>query len=157
MKGFFETVAKCGHVGRDRYYEGHFFLAAESAREAARVVRYLPRVKSDHPDAILRVERISRDEYERGLRETRDNPYFRCGSRREQNALMDLIADGIRPETERALAYGERHNRLNRVRKTKRDRDGIRNRYKYERYNAIPRDADYERMRSLRGRPADLA
>lgn len=25
---YFEVVAKCGHVGRDYYYEGHFFVQA---------------------------------------------------------------------------------------------------------------------------------
>lgn len=50
---YFEVVAKCGHVGRDYYYEGHFFVQAQNAKIAACKVKSQPRVKRDHEDAIL--------------------------------------------------------------------------------------------------------
>jgi len=36
---FFEVKAKCGHVGRNKYFEGSFYEIAENAADAARIVR----------------------------------------------------------------------------------------------------------------------
>lgn len=63
MKKYFEVAAKCGHVGRGYYYEGHFFVAARSASNAAQAIKSAPRVKHDHEDSILWTKEISHDEY----------------------------------------------------------------------------------------------
>ena len=36
---YFEVVAKCGHVGRMYYYEGHFFVSGDSKKIAAGKVK----------------------------------------------------------------------------------------------------------------------
>ena len=32
---YYEVVAKCGHVGRNKYYEGHFFIIADSEKKCS--------------------------------------------------------------------------------------------------------------------------
>ncbi len=143
MKKYFEVVAKCGHVGKNQYYEGHFFLLAESESRAAHSVKGMPRVKRDHEDAILCVNEITYEEYASGREEMSSNPYFNCRSKHEQNAVMDRIIDGIRPETERQIAYRESHGYSDRKEKPKSKKNGIRNPYKYAKYNMV-NDWDYE-------------
>lgn len=99
MKKFYEVKAKCGHVGRNQYYEGAFYERASGAREAAGIVRSRSRVKHDHKDAILSVKEISRDEYIAGVLEKQEQMYFKCCSKREQIAHWDEIKEYVRPET----------------------------------------------------------
>jgi len=77
---FFEVTAKCGHVGRGQYYEGRFFVRADSGRMAAALVRQKPRVKRDHKDAIQSVVKIDYAEFKAGQATYCANPYFSCCS-----------------------------------------------------------------------------
>ncbi len=137
---FYEVVAKCGHVGRQNYYEGHIFVRAVDKKHAARIVKRFPRVKKDHEDAILNIYEVDEPEYLKGVEEMNNNPYFNCVSKHEQNAATEFIQDGIRPETDMQLAYREK--RCGKYYKDKSSKDkpnkrkGIRNPYKYAKYNA---------------------
>ena len=133
---YFEVIAKCGHVGRDRYYEGHFFLRGKSKREVAAAVKAFPRVKKNHEDAILDVIEISEERFIEGNLENAENPYFKCKSKREQNAVIELIEDKIFPETELQLDYRKQRG-FACDKKKKRHGNFIRNPYKYAKYNAV--------------------
>ena len=143
---YFEVAAKCGHVGRGYYYEGHFFVRADDAKIAAGKVKSRSRVKRDHEDAILCVREVDELTYYEGLEAMRFNPYFHCKSKREQNCVMDLIQDGIKPETDLQLSYRERsggYYKDKRVRDRPFGRKGIRNPYKYAKYNMKYNSNDY--------------
>ena len=56
---YYKVLAKCGHVGRHRYITKWFYVKASSGKEAAYIVRYKPRVKHDHKDAIREVVSIN--------------------------------------------------------------------------------------------------
>jgi hypothetical protein len=96
---FFEVTAKCGHVGKGQYYEGLFYVRAESGRAAAALVRQNPRVKHDHKDAILGVLKIGCMEFKLGQAAYRNNPYFNCHSVQDQRLHFEEIADKIVPES----------------------------------------------------------
>ena len=81
---YFMVSAKCGHVGRDFYYKGNFFLQAESGKEAAQRVRFFPRVKHDHKDAILSVKKLDYMNFLIGKEIENLNPYYKCNSKQEQ-------------------------------------------------------------------------
>ena len=138
---YFEVVAKCGHVGRMYYYEGHFFVACKSKKDAAGIVKNFPRVKRDHEDAILWVDEINEVQYKEGSEAMSNNPYFKCGCKREQNAILELIQDKIFPETELQQKYREKccyyKDKIQ-----KKSKKGIRNPYKYAKYN-MPYKLDY--------------
>ena len=87
---YFAVVAKCGHVGRKQYVPIKFAVAAESGKEAARIVRKFGRVKHDHKDAILSVEEITKQEYIIIKENNKSDPYLQCKSRHEQNDICDL-------------------------------------------------------------------
>ena len=133
---YFEVVAKCGHVGRMYYYEGHFFVSGDSKKAAAGKVKTFPRVKKDHEDVILWVEEVTEVQYKEGLAQMESNPYFQCGSKHEQNAIVELIQDQIFPETEIQQSYREKSNYYQ-DRQQKRRGKGIRNPYKYAKYNRV--------------------
>ena len=95
---FFEVTAKCGHVGKEQYYEGRFYVQTESGSAAAALVRKNPRVKHDHKDAILGVQKIGYAEFKLGQAAYRANPYFRCHCVQDQRLYFEEIAENIVPE-----------------------------------------------------------
>jgi hypothetical protein len=104
---YYRVVAKCGHVGRGMYYEGSFYVCSASGRDAARLVRNMPRVKHNHKDAILYVECIDRDVYQQGLLDQQSNPYWNCTSPQDQELCWDYIKPYLRVETEEQLEFRE--------------------------------------------------
>ena len=85
----FSVVAKCGHVGRDFYAEKTFAIQAENGRHAAAIVRRFPRVKHHRKDAILSVEKISRERYDEIKQQNYADPYFRCKCVQDQRCYDD--------------------------------------------------------------------
>jgi len=98
MKKYFEVLAKCGHVGKGKYYEGKFYIAAENAKEAASIIRQKGRVKHDKKDAIISVQEISFGKYKRGCYLHENEAFFNCTSIQEQNAVYDIIKKNIKED-----------------------------------------------------------
>lgn len=98
MKKFYEVVAKCGHVGKNRYYEGVFYEVAENGSQAATIVRGRGRVKHDHKDAILSVRNITREEFIEGRKQKNLNPYFNCFNKQQQDLCWEVISQDVRFE-----------------------------------------------------------
>ena len=73
---YYEVEAKCGHVGRHNYILKKFYICADDGKEAAYKVRYLPRVKHNHKDAIKNVKEITYDDYVKGLDQHKQDAYF---------------------------------------------------------------------------------
>lgn len=144
MKKYFEVVAKCGHVGRNQYYEGHFFVISTDAHHAAQHVKTFSRVKKDHGDVILDVIPIDRQRFLEGQEEQNNNVYFHCKNRKEQNQYWDLIKNNVYEETERQCQYRENHNlHYDKKKSRKNNKNVIRNIYKYTKYNLF-RTEEYE-------------
>jgi hypothetical protein len=80
----FEVEAKCGHVGRNYFTLKIFPIEAETRKEAAAMVRNMPRVKHHHKDAIRRVDEISPERYEELRNKNNCDPYFSCTNIQEQ-------------------------------------------------------------------------
>lgn len=92
---YFKVIAKCGHVGKSRYYAGAFFEAADNGKEAARIVRNRARVKHNQKDAILELYEISHADYTQGRRVKRNNPYFNSNNSYERCLHWDAIAGSV--------------------------------------------------------------
>lgn len=105
MENYFKVVAKCGHVGRNYYYEGAFFVRAKSASNASVLVKKMPRVKHDHKDAIISVEIVDLQQYNEGVQAQLRNPYFNCISAQQQSLYWDQICKHVKPETELQLQF----------------------------------------------------
>lgn len=134
MMNYFEVIAKCGHVGRSYYYEGHFYVVAESRKEAAMQVKIAPRVKKHHEDVILNVIKIDNTAYEKGVIREEKNPYKNCNNKQDQQIVWDLIEPYIKPETEKQIIYRKRKVDYSEKSNLK-SRNGIRNERKYYKYN----------------------
>lgn len=89
------VTAKCGHVGKAFYYEGHFYIIADNASVAAKYVRDCPRVKHDHHDAILHVKKIEYQDFIVGKLEEQKKPYYFCESKQQQSMYWDEISKFI--------------------------------------------------------------
>lgn len=106
---FYRVKAKCGHVGRNNYIVKNFYVVASSGKEAARKVRYFPRVKHDRKDAILSVELISQDEFNSGIEINRDDAYFKVTNSSEQRLLGAVDPKDVRKEP-RCLEFKKERN-----------------------------------------------
>lgn len=86
----FEVRAKCGHVGKSYFIEKSFAIEANSAKEAAAIVRCIPRVKHHHSDAIRYVEKIDEARFKEIKQINSGDPYFQCRNVQEQKAKCSL-------------------------------------------------------------------
>ena len=109
LMAYFEVVAKCGHVGRHRYYRGVFFVKAEDGKAAAAKVRVFPRVKEEHKDAILECNKIEEAEFLAGLEKFGNEIYFKIKTKKEQKKHWNEIKDNVYPETKCQEDYRNRH------------------------------------------------
>lgn len=115
---YYMVTAKCGHVGRCFYYKGNFFLRAESAKDAARQVRYFPRVKHDHKDAILSVLEVDYLNYLVGKEFEDLNPYYKCSSKQEQSIYWEEISRNVYEDSHsKILKLSKREHHLHSLRK----------------------------------------
>ena len=89
-KNYYEVIAKCGHVGKKHYVPVKFAVIAKDGKEAAKMVRQFPRVKHDHKDAILNVNKIDYERYLEIVEMNNNDPYLKCHSRQEQNLIVNL-------------------------------------------------------------------
>ena len=93
---YYAVTTKCGHVRKSKYVEVTFAIAAESGKEAARIGRNMPRVKHDHPMAIIDVVRISYEDYLELKENNSNNPYLKCTNKQEQNRFCPDIYDNVK-------------------------------------------------------------
>ena len=87
----YEVSAKCGHVGRGYYVEKTFAVKAESAKEAAATVRWFPRVKHHHKDAIKSVTEIDVTRFTEIISLNNDDAYFHCKNVQEQRGYSEIL------------------------------------------------------------------
>ena len=120
MKNYFEVIAKCGHVGRNKYIPIKFAVEAESGKDAAAMVRRFPRVKHDHKYAILSVAKIDYARYLEINAINYNNPYLKCKSKYEQRLIVGLDEQleeddhgkKVKYKKERCVGYKIRKNYL---------------------------------------------
>lgn len=101
----YEVCAKCGHVGRDYYVEKTFAVKAESAKEAAAAVRWFPRVKHHHKDAIRFVTEVDVSRYTEIITANNEDAYFHCKNIQEQRGYSEMLF----PECPK-LSYDDYHH-----------------------------------------------
>ena len=121
---YYKVLAKCGHVGKNYYILKNFFIEAEDGEDAARIIRYKPRVKHNHKDAIKNVTPITSYEYEKGIEEYLDDAYFHVDNKKDQWLLKAVKEDEIYREAEAKKKYKKRRNgqRVRYLFMTKRDK-----------------------------------
>lgn len=96
---YYLVLCKAGHLGRRCFMPIWFPVEAENGREAAKIARDIPRVKHNHTDAILDCVKTDYEGFLNQIAENKQDPYLCCYSRHQQNQIMPLIQDRIRPET----------------------------------------------------------
>lgn len=140
MKNCYEVRCKGGHVGKDFYYPMFLYIEAESGKEAAWIARYTPRVKHDHKDCVLGVQKISHEELLDGRRRNHEDGYYRSHSKQDFLSRCPDYQERLIPET---------HGRLDEYEGTKVPLS-FQNRKKYHRYTVRPpKDVWWEDMYTM--------
>ncbi len=104
MKKYFEVTAKAGHVGRHHYTEISLFIIAESKKDAAETAKWIPRVKHHDKTAILAVNEITFNEFNVGMTQISENPYFKAKNIQEQRALChDIEVKSCNPADDKSI------------------------------------------------------
>ena len=85
------------------------YTKAENGKEAAKIVRNMPRVKHDHKDAIKEVKKIEYDEYITGLKIMESDMYFQVHNSTEQRLCNCVKKEDIYPELTEANYKKERN------------------------------------------------
>lgn len=113
---YFKVTVKFGHVGKNNYYKGYLFINAESGKDAARIARYFPRVKHDHKDAILQVEKIDFQTFKSESKKNCALNYFKCYNVQKQREYFFEIEDSVYRENAVEQEY-VRHSKKRSLRK----------------------------------------
>ena len=121
---YYLVDAQFGHVGRNKYIVKTIATLAENAKEAAKKVRWMPRVKHDRKDAIIDVKKASYDEYIIIKNDNDNDQYFKVRNVQEQKRLCGGLYD-------QAITYKKEEKR-------KRNKDTIN--FKLKRYKEIIKD-----------------
>ncbi len=82
-------------------------MKANNGKEAAKQVRYTPRVKHHQKDAIQEVKEISLEEFVLGKRAMAEDKYFKVHNSTEQRSLNAVSNLDVFPET-KILKYKRR-------------------------------------------------
>lgn len=114
IKNYYEVIAKCGHVGRKHYVPIKFAVVAKDGKEAAKKVRQFPRVKHNHKDAILYVNKIDYERYLEIVEINNNDPYLKCHSKQEQN-LIDSLEERLEIDLHNQKVKYDKEVRLQRV------------------------------------------
>lgn len=113
-KNYYEVIAKCGHVGKKYYVPIKFAVIAENGKEAAKLVRQFPRVKHNHKDAILNVNKIDYERYLEIFEMNKNDPYLKCHSRKEQK-LINNFSERLEDDLHNQKIKYDRQVRLDRI------------------------------------------
>ncbi len=98
---YYKVLAKCGHVGRNNYILKWFYVKAQDGKEAAKKVRFTPRVKHDHKDAIIDVIDINIDDYIKGIKAMSSDMYFKVDNSTDQRLYNCIKKEDLLPEEEK--------------------------------------------------------
>ena len=100
---FFEVKAKCGHVGKHNYVIKNFYTRANCAKEAAKKIRFAPRVKHDRKDAILEVKEIDYQDYKNGVLKNKNDEYFNIHNSSDQKRIFtgDIFREEYREDRQK--------------------------------------------------------
>jgi hypothetical protein len=110
---YFIVIAKCGHVGRNRYIEKELTIRATSGKEAAKIARNYPRVKHHWKDAIVEVIEVDVEEFKRIRVKNYSDPYFSVKNIQEQRMYCINIDEHIRERQSEESYKQDRVKRIN--------------------------------------------
>jgi hypothetical protein len=89
---FFKLILENGHVGAGNSLETVRYFRAENPVDMFTIASRIPRVKGKvSGGGVKLVERISREEYERGIQENRHNPYLRTRKKKSSRKRKKVL------------------------------------------------------------------
>ena len=74
----YEVCARCGHIGKGKFVKKIFAIKAETAKDAAKKVKWLPRVQHHKKDVIQYVCEIDRARFDEIILNNENDKYFHC-------------------------------------------------------------------------------
>lgn len=107
---YYKVLAKCGHVGRNKYILKWFYLIANDRVEAAKIARRKPRVKHHNKDAIREVINIEPQEYLMGIESMEKDMYFHVHNSSDQRLYNCVNPADLYPEEEDERKYRKPRN-----------------------------------------------
>ena len=109
---YYKVIAKCGHVGRNKYIFKNLFIKATSRKEAATKARNYPRVKHHHKDAIRDVIEITFEEYCNGKKCNKEDKYFHVHNSTDQRIYGCVDIKDVHPEEEKTKYKKKREGQI---------------------------------------------
>ncbi len=87
---YYLVTAKCGHVGKGKYFEVDFPIKAETKSEAAQYCLTKPKVKKHLDNAISYVVEITYDEYIEKTIEHKNDSFVKAHTKKEIAEYFDI-------------------------------------------------------------------
>jgi transcription initiation factor TFIIIB Brf1 subunit/transcription initiation factor TFIIB len=94
-KNLYVVTAKCGHVGKNKYIPIDFPVKASSMKEAAERIRNRPRVKHHHKDAIITIQVVDQETFDKLLDVNSSDQYLKVSSSTDQRRFCESLDERI--------------------------------------------------------------
>lgn len=97
-KKYFKVIAKCGHVGKNKYVPIPFAVSAQSRSEASQKALKFPRVKKQLDDAIISCEEIDKKTFKEIIKANQSNQYLKGKCNRDNcfDGFQEMIEDNVK-------------------------------------------------------------
>ena len=106
---YYLVDAQFGHVGRNKYIIKTIATLANTAKEAAKQVRFMPRVKHDRKDAIIQVVKVDEEEF-KFIKNNNDNDiYLKVTTIQNQRRLCKDLDEQVKYYDD-DIKYKKRNN-----------------------------------------------
>lgn len=109
---FYLVTAKCGHVGKGKYYEVEFPISAQTKHEAAQLCLLKAKVKKHLKNAISSVIEISFEEFSDYREKIRNNPYIKSHTKREIIEYIKVAKDLNIDKNIKKTSFNSREERI---------------------------------------------
>ena len=109
---YYLVTAKCGHVGKGKYHEVEFPIAAESKSEAAQLCLKKAKVKKQLKNDISCVKEITYEDYLIKKEELKNDVYVRAHTKREISDYIQSAETLIICRQHRKTSFETRKERV---------------------------------------------
>ena len=108
---YYIVDAVCGHVGRNNGIIKSFAVHAQDGKQAASLVKSIPRVKHDYKYVIQRVQEVSFYDFIVQIMINEKDPYLHVSNRQEQDAFREELCVFPMEDLDKSLLQKRRKKR----------------------------------------------
>ena len=112
---YYFVIAKCGHVGKEKYIDVIFPIMAETKKEASQMVLLKPKVKKQLSNAISSIFEVSKEEFDKQININKEDIYIHSHCKQEIKEILNSDKVQILPKKKQYKNSFEFNSKIDKV------------------------------------------